>query len=611
MATQHSDTYMKGKQWNALRAAAETLHCSRHIHHHPDMNELYDLSIAQPTCLESDIPMADPDFVGLTGGRDRVLVHYSGQDTARSAWARECMPLAKDYPLTLSQKKQKERIERSVREANFSLMQEDLLHTEVYFGKNKDFMGRIHLLVPKKYAKLAYDLNLNFIRKTPEQDLLYSVSKQLPFPDLWIVCDPDWQPKATGASAKDNKRLQMLLDLEGCTSYLLGARYFGEVKKACLTMIWHAALSHGIGMPIHGSSKTLHIEVPNNDYNEPFTFLTLGLSGTGKSTVGSSQHTDLLDPDNEPVRLGNDDAIVILYDPSDPMSACVGLEEGCYNKSNDYDESSPMLATIQSAENVLIRRDREGNHVLTHEDAYAGNGRVQTARHRLPGTTKELDTPHPDCVALLMRDEVLPPVLRVIDPSLFIGMYMSLASRTTNAENVPIEQIGRLRIVPGANPFNTWGFPEETRALEQLIEHATFEGLVLNTGGFFSGNIQGEEPRAIPKELTLSIYPKLAKNQIQWQDWHMFPGLQIPDPKCFEDIYSDFSKHFHPLYIRDKKGYRQLLFQRLKERIHFLQGLTVDQKYIKPFVRALQRMQSTSHKQPTILRGHNHESLFA
>ena len=617
-----------------IRASAITLSCARNIAHNPTMDELYEMSCKQDSAIISDVPMADPAYAGLSPQHNRVIVSYSGQDTGRSSWARLICPQPEEIERHPELLDTRDRIERLVREMNIQLMQKQtLVHTEVFFGKNHSFMGKIHMIVPKEYAKLALDLGLNFIRVTPETQKIYDASNVLKTPDLWLVCHPEWlnpswqawRNRVTPANqeqiAKDPepKRLMMVFDIAYYTAYLLGARYFGEVKKACLTMIWDAAIKSGIGMPIHGSSKTLFV-IPQNahttaptplDQNaqttatpsplqtaqttapskpQAVTFITIGLSGSGKSTIGNDPHHAFLDPQKgEHTRIGNDDALVILYDKNLRDHGTVGLEDGCYNKSNDYTPDSMYLRTVQSAENVMVFRNDQGKLDILHQDILNGNGRVQTARHLLSGADSDLNTPHPDYLCLLMKDETLPPVVRITNSQLMVSMYMCLASRSTSAENLPVEQMGKLRMIPGANPFNTWGMQQEAESLEKLVQHLGCQGIVMNTGSFFinATKQRGGQLRKVTKEISLSIYPMLAQNKIRWIDWPYFPGTQIPAPGCFESVFPQFDSFFHPLRVEDEQVFCELLRNRLLERLDFLLSIKIDRRFILPIRKAI------------------------
>jgi ATP-dependent phosphoenolpyruvate carboxykinase len=289
--------------------------------------------------------------------------------------------------------------------------------------------------------------------------------------------------------------------------------------------------------------------------------------------------------------MGNDDALVVLYEPSDPLHATVGLEDGCYNKSDDYHPDSFYIRTVQSAENVMVTRYKD-ELMLIHQDVLCGNGRVQTARHMLPGADDNLDAPWPDYLVLLMKDETLPPLMLIEDPRLTTAMYMTLATKSGTAENIPLEEMNKLKMIPGANPFNVWGMQTEAHALEHMLQVTGAKGLVLNTAGFYKDKQHNDrgEIEDIPKQLSLAIFPRIAKGLIRWHRWEQFPGTKIPSPRSFADIVPDFEAKYDPRHVRDPEDYRKLAIGRLEERLIFLTQLGIDSHFTNPLHKVMLRL---------------------
>lgn len=580
-----------------MKAMAVTLMYSQKVLR-PDMDELYELARHQPTVIETDVPMAGQESLGLKN--KNILVNYTGEDSARSAWARKILPTAKEVKQSFDKANERVKYNRMLREVSYELMQRELIKVNAFFSKSNDFMGKMEFLVPKEFAKLGLDFAMNFVPVTDETKKIYSKSKQINETGIRIVCYPDWindewlfwkSRNPVGRKNPDDPeppRIMMLFDVENYTAFLLGARYFGEIKKAALSLIWDMAVCTGKGMPIHGSSKT--ITVLKKEKKSSTTFVSLGLSGTGKSTLGNDPHKKSLDYEKgEGVHIGNDDALVILLNPASKKKGLVGLESNCYNKSNDYSIDSFYYNTVMTAENVLVAKDNKGKRMLIHEDVRNPNGRVESYRLGFEGTDVVCDTPWPDYMVLIMRDEILPPVTLIKDKELLISMYLSLATRTSAAENVPLEEIGKLRFVPGANPFNLWGIKKEIEMLEAVFSKIKFKALVLNTGGFFKdwdSHLKGDYLK-ISKELSLSIFPKIAKGEIKWREWSATPGMFYPDKSSFKDVVDDYDKLFVPQKIKDQVGYSRLRKERIEQRLEHLKSIGVPYKYLAPLNRIL------------------------
>lgn len=154
---------------------------------------------------------------------------------------------------------------------------------------------------------------------------------------------------------------------------------------------------------------------------------------------------------------------------------------------------------------------------------------------------------------------------------------------------IPIEQMGKLRMIPGANPFNTWGMQQEAESLEKLVQHLGCQGIVMNTGSFFinAEKHNAGQMRKVTKEISLSIYPLLAHDKIQWLDWPYFPGTQIPAPGSFQGVFPNFDQDFHPLQVDDEEVYCELLRTRLLDRLDFLLEIKIDRRFILPIRKAI------------------------
>jgi hypothetical protein len=188
-----------------------------------------------------------------------------------------------------------------------------------------------------------------------------------------------------------------------------------------------------------------------------------------------------------------------------------------------------------------------------------------------------------------MKDETLPPLLLLDEPTLLVSMYMCLATRSTSAENIPVGEMNKLKMVPGANPFNTWGLQQEAETLESVVERINCKGIILNTGGYYIDKEKMDEgiTQKIPKELSLSIYPMLARGEIEWMDWEHFPGVKIPNPSAFKSVYPNFEEHFHPPRLKNPEVYYEMLRKRLLERQNFLLGLRIDRRFVLPIRKAI------------------------
>ena len=543
-----------------IRAAAEALRCARYVNYNPSNAEIYDLAAKSINTIVSEvlIPRVAIEKLGLRKDQNKVIVSYSGQDTGRSAWARRLVHEA-DAGL-------RDKYARIAREANMNLMARELIYTEAYVGKSVSFIVKATLIVPKEWAKLALDFQANFIPVNKETTRIFKTRRNK-LPDLKVVVFPEWTPDFVRDNQNkpiipDLPRLCTLFDSEGDTAYLLGARYFGEVKKATLTLAWNAVALNGLGCGVHGSSKLLHVK--SRDGPRDIVFLTIGLSGSGKSTIGLSIHEGHMKP-GERVKIANDDAVAVMFHDK----VTVGFEEGCFNKTDDYKPGSYMLETLVTAEDVLTYRNEKGQIEVMHEDVFVGNGRCITYRPALKGASEDLNVPWPDYITMIMKEETLPPMMLVKDPILTVALFMSLSTKPGAAENIPVEEMGKLKIIPGANPFIIYPMKLEADTVTNMIKTTGCKGLVFNTSEFY---IDEKRRTKIPKELTLSFYPMIARDEVKWTEYRA--GLCLP---VFDEEYEG---KFSPDKVQDKEGYKRLYNERMDQRMACLKKLNLSQEYV-------------------------------
>ena len=366
----------------------------------------------------------------------------------------------------------------------------------------------------------------------------------------------------------------MILDPDNNTAFLLGNYYFGECKKGALSLIWSSFLNHGLGMPIHGSSKSLIM--PDG---EEKVFITIGLSGSGKSSLGNAYHKEFIDKGwLKDVKLGNDDAIVIQMDENETS----GLEAGLYNKTDEYSPGSFWEKTIQSAENAMVIVDDQGIKKPYYMDVYTKNGRCISARDFLPGAdSTSLDTGAPSYICTIQKDNTWGPISWIEDPILQAALYITLSTKSTAAENISLSELGKLKISPGANPFGVWARSKECETFYDTVTKHGIKGLLLNTGGFFISeeDEKGGRERDIPKELSIILYPLVAADKIKWTDWEMMPGVKIPAPGSMEEFFPGYDEKFS-VAAGEQSMYHRLFQARLTTRIEWMEKNDIDAKFI-------------------------------
>jgi hypothetical protein len=167
------------------------------------------------------------------------------------------------------------------------------------------------------------------------------------------------------------------------------------------------------------------------------------------------------------------------------------------------------------------------------------------------------------------------------DPLLQAALYITLSTKSTAAENISLDEIGKLKISPGANPFGIWERKNECEMFYKTVIKHKVTGFLLNTGGYFMSEKDEKAGKEtdIPKELSIKLYPLLAADKIEWVDWDMMPGVKIPAPGSMEKVFKDYDK----LFSVDKKHlatFRMIFKARLLNRIDWMEKNDIGEEYI-------------------------------
>lgn len=492
------------------------------------MPELYKLALKQPEVMATSHPFYSPGQFGLPKNA-KVLISNDGGIVGRTARARR---------LVREMGKDRDKYLRILGEAIYQFSRKKGLWLEAVVGLHPDFMIKAHLLSPATDAKNMLDWGINFTPWMKPWDTIYKKSRRLNEPDILVFADPEW------SDTEFPNGLVIIDEAENCIA-ILGLRYFGERKKGTLTLAWTIGVRHNM-VACHGGIKTIGGHQP---------VAVFGLSGSGKSTITNSHdHAGTLKK-NEKVTVIHDDAFLI--DLEDNVT--VALEPSLFDKTDAVEFNDPIIKYFYSAQNVAVTELPDGKRMIVAQDIRNDNGRCIKSRDMFNHADY---CKRPGKVIWLQKDPSLPPVCMVTDIGLAVAMGASLSTlRAKGVENVPKEELSRLVIEPFANPFRVHPLTVDCQQFRKLFKLGT-ECYILNTHAF---GMPGEE-NTIPKELSLSIVTEMARGNIEWKEWRVFPGLMLP--KNGNELFgADFDRKYKP--SKDPE-YLQFLRNRMQDRITYL-----------------------------------------
>ncbi|WP_282708712.1 phosphoenolpyruvate carboxykinase (ATP) [Ligilactobacillus sp. Marseille-Q7487] len=520
MSTQERFTLDEITQNNPLFSQAkttiETAFYANNMQEVSDVATAYRLAKANPKTIVTDLAIQHAQQLGLPSDA-KMLVDNHGAIVGRSANARRL----------LGQDEESVKLLKLLCEAIYQASDRPFYRTQVVVGLDEDFMVKAHFAIPQGYEMnlLSYLLNFQAYDTTYQQR--YRASKVYTESDLYIYANPDW-------SHPDYPEGLALFDVKHNVAAILGLRYFGEFKKATLTLTWALAHRHGY-IACHGGAKTFHFE---NQDEQVLAFY--GLSGSGKSTLTHAKHSDKF-----AITILHDDAFVIKK--ADGSS--VALEPAYFDKTSDYLPNSPEIKYFTTLMNVGVTLDQAGNKVLVTEDLRNGNGRTIKSRYSSSNRIDKEAAPL-TAVCWIMKDDSLPPVVALRDPILAATFGVTLATKRSNAENISLKNKDNLVIEPFANPFRAYPLVEDYLDFKELFAKNQVQCYIVNTDSF--------NGLKIPKEKTLALLEQIVTKQAQWQDFGALPQMQYLKT---DDYQVDW----------ESKVYRKKLFKRLQTRFDWVQ----------------------------------------
>jgi len=479
------------------------------------LSQAYELAKNSPGTIISDLEVHKTKELGLPNDA-KVLIFNDGKITGRQALVRR-----------LINKTNSDQYASILKESVFNSRKKTMYHATVYVGLHEDFIVKAHLLIPKGYENTLYSWMLNFQNKTIEMDSMYNNSFEINEGDIFLYSDPDEfiDNFSDGISIFDPKN--------NCGA-LLGLRYFGEHKKATLTMAWTVA-SRNSYTACHGGQKRFNL--PNN---QTYIAGVFGLSGSGKSTITHSKHHGKFD-----VTVLHDDAFII----SNTNGSSISLEPAYFDKVQDYPTDSEENKYLLTMQNVGATYDNNNKLVPVTEDIRNGNGRCLKSKFWTPHRAFKFDN-KVDSIFWIMKDDTLPPILRVNSSVLGSAMGATLATKRTSAEYGVESQ--SLIIEPYANPFRLYPLKHDYRNFRDLFQNNKVDCYIINTG-FFMG-------KDITPNITLGLIEQIVSKEIVFNSFYDLKELDYVNIENYSPDFNDVD-------------YKNLLIERLKSRMIFIDSL--------------------------------------
>lgn len=511
----------RNRLFSTTKTIIETAFYGNNVQAVTDPKMAYELAKKSPKTIVTDQPIKHTSELGLPKNAV-MLVDNHGRVVGRTAAARQILgrPGVDNAEL-----------EAVLREAVYQGEARQFYQAQAIVGLDEEFMLKAHLMVPQGYELNLLSYLLNFQILNAEYAKRYATSKPYSEDDIYLYCDPEWHdPQYPDGLA--------LFDPEHNVAAILGLRYFGELKKATLTLAWATAHRNGY-TACHGGEKTFHFK---DKQDKVFAFY--GLSGSGKSTLTHAKHAGKFDD----ITILHDDAFII----DRKNGSSIALEPAYFDKTSDYLPGSKEMEYFTTVMNVGVTQDMQGKKTLVTDDLRNGNGRTIKSRYSAKNRVDREQAPL-DSIFWIMKDDSLPPVVKLSDPVIAATFGLTLATKRSTAENVIGESRDKLVIEPFANPFRVYPLTEDYHDFKELFEKQQANCYIINTDSYNGKNID--------KDTTLGILEAIANENADWTKFGALPQMSYLSIPGYEVDLNDAT-------------YAKKLRQRLQDRLVWVNNYT-------------------------------------
>lgn len=495
---EQTDIRPENPLFSSTKTLIETIFYGNNVELIPDLESAYYKAEKAPGTIVTDLPVKHADKLALPADA-KVLVGNDGKIVGRTSAARVII----GQP-GVNQKY----YDALLREAMYQATKQKFYQGNVIVGLHEEFMIRSHVLVPEGFELNLYSYLLNFQIETTHWRTRYQDSKPLKENDIYLFANPEW-------THPDFPHGLALFDPIHNVAAILGLRYFGELKKGTLTLAWATAHRNNF-VACHGGLKQYQLT------DRQFTMATFGLSGSGKSTITLTKHHGRYHVD-----VLHDDAFVIHKE----TETTIALEPAYFDKVQDYPLTDSRVEYFLTMQNVGVTLDEQGRKVPVLEDIRNGNGRTVKSRfvtkNRVDVITEKIDA-----IFWIMKDDSLPPVVKIDDPVLAAVFGLTLATKRSTAENLVGEvDLEALVIEPYANPFRSYPLGEDYQNFHELFQKQATDCYILNTGAFNGKNV--------PAKVTLASIEIIIEQPDAFVPFDSIDGLSyLP----LDDFVVDFTQ---------------------------------------------------------------------
>ena len=151
-----------------------------------------------------------------------------------------------------------------------------------------------------------------------------------------------------------------------------------------------------------------------------------------------------------------------------------------------------------------------------------------------------------------MKDNSLPPVVKINNPALASVMGATLATKRSTAEYIPGMDPNQLVIVPYANPFRLYPLVKDYLSFKELFQNLNVDCYIINTGFF------GE--KKVTPSVTLGLIEDIVTNKATFKKFGPFSSIEYYEIDGYIPDFND------PDYVANVKA-------RMIDRLNYVSSL--------------------------------------
>ena len=357
---------------------------------------------------------------------------------------------------------------------------QDMVQIDGYIGSDPEFRVPARLFIEAANANIA----------GMQQQLYFAADPGEEFePELTVIYTPNLR-----AEGFPDDRL-IAVDLEQGVTRVFNSDYFGESKKGGLRM-WNKLVYERGGLPLHAGCKV----IPTS--GRARVGLTVGLSGTGKTTTTFTRQNDSL-----PVQ---DDFVAWM-----PDGGVYASENGCFAKTfglNPEDEPT-IYSAVTQPRSYLENVSQHGDEVDFYDTSYTQNGRA-TFPFRVIESAASDDIEKAHFLLILNKNENVIPAVAKLEGPQAAAFFMLGETQGTSAGGA--DEAGKFLRVPGTNPFFPMPHDLQGNRFLELLEEHPLEVFLMNTGRV--GGPEGDErSKKVKIKHSSAIVKGIAEGTIEWE----------------------------------------------------------------------------------------------